>query len=120
MTFFESTDNHLPDARKIISNANKLIIKITSPVKFGCITTVTLYILKPLVTDLIFYVFYDIEPSRDLILKAKFLYDAKESPAYELTYLYQAYATILVGTIVVRKKLLLIKSLRLIFFFYSM
>ena len=84
-----------------ISKANRLTIKITYPVKLGCITTVTLYILRPLLTDVILYFLYDIEPSRELILKAKFPYDAKLSPAYELTYLYQTYATILVGAIVV-------------------
>ncbi|XP_070502416.1 odorant receptor 82a-like [Chironomus tepperi] len=91
---------HLPKASEIISKANKLTLKVTTPLKWGCIFTVILYILKPLVTDFISYFYLGIEPSRELILKGKFPYDASQSPAYQLTFLYQTYSTILVGMIV--------------------
>lgn len=99
--YLKFTDKHLPNASEIIAKANKLTIKITTPLKWGIISTATIYIMKPLATDLICYFVNDIQPPHELIFKSKFLYNVTQSPIYELTYLYQVYLTIQAGVFAV-------------------
>lgn len=91
----------MQNAKEILSKANKLSIKITTPIKFGCIITPTFYILKPLIIDIFNYFIYDIQPSRKVPLKAKYFYDIAKSPLYEFTYFLQAYGTLLVCAFIV-------------------
>lgn len=60
--------------------------------------------------DLVLFFIYDIQPSREFPLKAKFFYDVKQSPAYELTYIYQVYTALLLGVMIVSAEFLLINS----------
>ncbi|KAL7027210.1 hypothetical protein ACKWTF_005362 [Chironomus riparius] len=92
---------NLKDANEIISKANELTVKITNPLKWGCILASLFYIVKPLGTDFIYYYFYELQPIRGVPLKAKFFYDETQSPAYQITFCIQSYTTILIGTIVV-------------------
>ena len=99
--FFYFKDKNLPNASEILSKANKLSLQITKPLKFGCIGSVVLYTSKPLLADFVNYYFYGLQSSRELPLKAGFLYDVKQSPAYELTFLFQSYATAFIAAYVV-------------------
>ena len=94
-------DKDFPNAKEILSNAHELSVKIMFPIKLGCTLTPAFYILKPLTADFVFYFFYGIDPSRDVPLKARYLYDVTQSPAYELTYLHQIYGIILVCAFIV-------------------
>ena len=76
-------------------------MRITTPLKWGCIVAALFYIVKPLCTDFIYYFYYEIQPLRGVPLKAKFSYDETQSPAYQMTFFIQSYTAILVGTIVV-------------------
>ncbi|XP_070502418.1 odorant receptor 82a-like [Chironomus tepperi] len=85
----------LPNSKEILSNANKLLTKIMTPIKFGCIVTPIFYILKPLSSDVFNYLIYDIQPSCKTLLKVKYFYNVTQSPTYELTYLFETYETCL-------------------------
>jgi hypothetical protein len=101
LNFFKFLDKHLKNAEKIVSKANNLVVRITTPLKWGCIIAATFYIVKPLSADFIYYFLYDIQPSRGVPFKAKFFYDETKLPAYLFTYFIQSYTAIIVGTIVV-------------------
>ena len=97
-----STDKDLKNAPGILSEANKLSIKITTPLKWGCIVTPIFYIMKPLSIDFVYYFYYGIEAVHGVPFKAKFFYDVTQSPAYELTFLIQTYGTSIVCAYIVR------------------
>ena len=94
-------DKDLQNAKEILSKANKLSTKIMIPIKLGCTVTPAFYILKPIFLDFVNYFFYGTQSTRGIPLKARFFYDETQSPAYELTYLVQAYGTLLVCAYIV-------------------
>ena len=101
LIFLHPTDKDFPNAKEKLSNAKKTIDLINTPIKIGCTVTTTFYILKPAFMDIVNYLFYGIEPSRELPLKVKFFYDVKQWPTYQLTYLILGYGTAVVSAYIV-------------------
>lgn len=86
----------------IIKRASELSLKY-SLIFTGCaFIAATCYIATPIINDCISYFILNVQPSYEMPFKSAFLYDIKESPAYELTYLLIVYWTYMLIGINVR------------------
>lgn len=95
------SDKELPNAKKLLCNAQNMSNRISLPLGYGCIFTAAVFILKPVFNDIISNYFFGMEFSYELPFVAAYFYDPAKSPQYEFTYFIQTYEVIVIATFVV-------------------
>lgn len=75
--------------------------RISLPLGYGCIFTAVVFIMKPLLSDIISTYFFGSKYSFELPFKAAYFYDPAKSPQYELTYFIQTYEVLVIAPFVV-------------------